>query len=563
MKPLLRAPVVRVSGVACFVWAALMGLTVAQAQAQTQTQAPASPVASTSAAPAVPAVPTFAVLEFAVEGNTVLPQLTIEKVLAPFMGPGKTIADMEAARAALEKVYQDGGYLTVFVDLPEQSTGDAVIRLSVLEGKVERLSVKGSRYFSQGYIRNRVPELAEGKVPNFLVVQSQLADVNRTDDRRVQPVLRQGRALGGVEADLKVNDEMPLHGNVELNNNHGQFTPPWRVMTSLRYENAFQSDHTINFMAITAPQDPKVSKAFLLDYIVPLKGGDAWRATALYSDSSVDALGAATILGKGHSLGIKRVWSLPNRTGLAHTFTAGLDYKEFKERTVAGADSLYTPIRYAPFNLAYDGQINGEDGSITALTVSSVLGLRQLLQHNHDCGFGEQDQFACKRSGADGGFAYLKFDARHGMPIQGWRVDTRLTGQAATQALLGAEQYALTGADAVRGYLAAEAIGDHGVMGTLELHTPNFIHAGEPGKLSWYDWNEARAFGFVDAGRVWMLDASAGQAKRQTAVSWGLGTELKTLRHSSLVVTWAVPLKASTVTRIHHPHLHMALSLDF
>jgi hemolysin activation/secretion protein len=479
------------------------------------------------------------------------------------MGPGKTIADMEAARAALEKVYQDGGYLTVFVDLPEQSTADAVIRLSVLEGKVERLSVKGSRYFSQGFIRNRVPELAEGKVPNFLVVQSQLADVNRTDDRRVQPVLRQGRSLGGVEADLKVNDEMPLHGNVELNNNHGQFTPPWRVMTALRYENVFQSDHTLNVAAITAPQNPKVSKAFMLDYVVPMSGGDAWRMTGLYSDSNVDALGAATILGKGYALGLKRVWGLPNRTGLAHTLTTGVDYKLYKERTVAGGDSLYTPIHYAPFNLAYSLQLNGEDGSINLLDTTAVMGLRQLMQHNHDCGFGEQDQFACKRSGADGGFAYLKFDARRGQPIRGWRLDARVAGQMATQALLGSEQYSLTGADAVRGYLAAEDIGDHGLLASFEARTPNLLTPGDVSKKDWFDWNELQGFGFIDAGRVWILNASAGQASRQTAASWGLGLQFKTVRHSSLTVTYAVPLKDGVVTRAHHPHLHMALSLDF
>jgi hemolysin activation/secretion protein len=470
---------------------------------------------------------------------------------------------METARAALEKVYQDGGYLTVFVDLPEQSTSDAVIRLSVLEGKVERLSVKGSRYFSQGFIRKRVPELAEGKVPNFLVVQNQLADINRTDDRRVQPVLRQGRSLGGVEAELKVNDEMPLHGTVELNNNHGQFTPPWRVLMAMRYDNLFQSDHTLTFAAITAPQDPKVSKAFMLDYSIPLTGGDAWRIAALYSDSNVDALGAATILGKGYALGVKRVWSLPSLPGLSHTVTAGVDYKLFKERTVAGNDSLYTPIRYAPFNLAYSLQVNGDDGSVTLFDTTAVMGLRQLLQRNHDCGFGSQDQFVCKRSGADGGFAYLKFDARRAQPIQGWRVDTRVAGQMATQALLGAEQYSITGADTVRGYLAAEAIGDHALLASLEVRTSNLLTPGDVSKRAWYEWSELQGFGFVDGGRVWIMNASAGQASRQSAASWGLGLQFKTVRRSSLTLTYAVPLKDGVVTRAHHPHLHMALSLDF
>ena len=57
-----------------------------------------------------------------------------------------------------------------------REAAEAVRRARKLERK---------RLEREGYIRQRVPELAEGKVPNFLVVQSQLADVNRTDDRRV------------------------------------------------------------------------------------------------------------------------------------------------------------------------------------------------------------------------------------------------------------------------------------------------------------------------------------------------------------------------------------------
>lgn len=535
----------------------LMGATLLST-AWAQTAAPTAPIV-----PAAPVAATFTVLEFAVEGNTVMPALTIEKALAPYLGPGKTIGDMEAARIALEKTYQDAGFLTVFVDLPEQSTASGVIRLSVLEGRVERLSVKGSRYFSQGYIRQRVPELAEGTVPNFLVVQKQLADINRTDDRRVQPILRQGRELGGVEADLKVNDELPVHGSIDLNNNHGQYTKPWRVMTSLRYENAFQLDHTINFMAITAPQNPQTSKAFLLDYIVPMAGGDAWRVTTMYSNSDVDALGAATILGKGQTVGVKRVWALPGITGLAHSFTAGWDFKNFKERTLAGSNELYTPIRYAPFNLSYDGQFNQESGAVNTLTTTMVFNWRQLFQHDHDCGFGKADQFACKRNGADGGFAYFKVDGRRLQPVGAWLLDGRLSAQVASQALLAAEQFALTGAEAVRGYLVAEVVGDHGVFGSLELHTPNLITPEPPATKDWYLFNEARLFGFVDAARAWTMNPTAGQQPRQSVASVGLGAEFKTVRHSRLTVTWANPLKSTLATPNQHPHLHMALSLDF
>ncbi|TNY02666.1 ShlB/FhaC/HecB family hemolysin secretion/activation protein, partial [Escherichia coli] len=63
---------------------------------------------------------------------------------------------------------------------------------------MEKLYVTGSRYFDQGRIRAVASELAEGQVPNFNVVQQQVAALSQTPERRVQPVLRPGREPGTV-----------------------------------------------------------------------------------------------------------------------------------------------------------------------------------------------------------------------------------------------------------------------------------------------------------------------------------------------------------------------------
>lgn len=530
-----------------------------------QTQANGTPVAATSSAGAVDLAPAFDIFEIVVEGNTVLSAAAIEKAVTPFLGPGKRLVDVETARTALEKVYQDAGYLTVFVDVPEQSTAEGVIRLNVIEGRVERLAVTGSRYFSQGYIRQRVPELAEGKVPNFNVVQAQLGDVNRTDDRRVQPVLKPGRTPGSVDAELQVTDQVPLHGNLELNNNHAQFTQPWRLQATMRYDNLFQQDHSLTLMAITAPQNPQQSKVLSLEYAVPQMGGDAWRYSLLYSNSNIDALGAATILGKGYTWGVRRQLGLPSTPSLNQNVTLGVDYKDTQEKTIAGADGLSTPMRYLPLNLGYTAFVQSDEGAQTSVNTSMVFGIKQLMQRNHDCGFGNNDQFACKRAGADGGFAYLRLDARRSQPLAGWSVDVRLAAQLASQALLGAEQFALGGADSIRGYLAAEGVGDHGVLTNVEVRTPNLVSAkaADTAGSVWSDVTDLRVYAFGDAGRVRTIDAAAGQTASQTLSSVGLGLKLKSRKYMSLTLDWAVPLQAATVTLARHPHTHLALGLEF
>jgi hemolysin activation/secretion protein len=544
--------------------------------------ASAQPAAAQPAAAAEPAAPRFAIFEFEVEGNSVLAVPAIERAVTPFMGEGRTVADVEAARAALEKAYQEAGYLSVFVDVPEQRVDEGVVQLRVLEGRVERLAVTGSRYYDQGVIRSRVPELGEGRVPNFNVVQAQLASVNTNELRRVQPVLRPGRTPGTVETELQVSDRLPVTGSIELHNHHAQFTKPLRLQAALRYDNLFQADHSIGLTAITAPQDPDQSKVLVLNYTAPLAGGDAWMAFVVASDSAIEPLGVANVIGKGTSVGLRRIWSLPARPGLFHNLALGVDYKDQKENTQAGNSGLATPMRYAPLSLGYTASWLGEQGSRTQASATLVANLRTTLKRRvlkSECGVPDPsdprdsvDQFECKRENADAGFALVKLDLRHahkvfGDSARGWEAEWRLGGQLSSQPVVAAEQYAIGGADTVRGYLEAEAIGDHGVLAGVELRGPNLARLGlaageDAGWRSAFD--DITAYGFLEAGAIRLIDGD-----RQTLAGTGLGLKVSARKSLSANVDVAWPLKSTPaadggkVTSAGKPRVHVRLAAEF
>ena len=204
-----------------------------------------------------PTVETFDIWEFEVEGNSVLPAGMVEKAIEPFLGPGKTLKDLEGARASLEKLYQDAGYLSVLVDDRDMRADEqGVVRLQVIEGTIARVKVVGARHHDPAYVRDKVPELSPGRAPNFKVVQLQLADVNRTEQRRVQPVIQPGRTPGTVDIELQVTDESPITFNAELNNRQGQFTEPWRLQVGMRHNNLWQADHALAITAITSHRTP-------------------------------------------------------------------------------------------------------------------------------------------------------------------------------------------------------------------------------------------------------------------------------------------------------------------
>jgi hemolysin activation/secretion protein len=141
-------------------------------------------------------------------GNTVLDVRTIERVLTPHLGPGRTLRDVEDARSELEVAYHDQGYGTVFIDIPEQTIGpDGVVRLRVTESKLRQSKVTGARYFANRQIREALPEAARDNVPNLPQLQRQLTALNGvTPDRSVVPVLKAGPVPGTVDLDLQVQE---------------------------------------------------------------------------------------------------------------------------------------------------------------------------------------------------------------------------------------------------------------------------------------------------------------------------------------------------------------------
>jgi hemolysin activation/secretion protein len=545
-------------------WPLFMGLLVSTSALADQGPAPASPAASTPPAAYISGsvtAPRFDVLEFEVEGNTVLPVTKVERVLAPFMGPVKTLADVEAARAALEKAYQDEGYVSVFVELPEQQVSDGLVRLRVLEGKVSRLKVTGARYYDPAYVRARVGELAEGKVPNFSVAQNSLAELNRTEDRRVQPILRPGPVPGTVEAELKVTDRLPLSFNVELNNRQVQFTKPLRLQVTGRYGNLFQEDHTLSFIGIVTPQDPKQTKALGLNYMIPLPEGSAWQASLLLSDSFVQPIGDTNVVGKGFNVSIKRTWGLPAGANLNHALTAGIEYKDTRERIKAGADgsALSSPLRYMPFVLDYNASmVHGEH--TTTMSVSGTFAQRLVLRRTVDC-FGQEDQFGCKREEGDGSFAAMRIDATHTHPLgKPMSARWRASAQFASQPLIGAEQFSIGGMDSVRGYYEAELMGDSGVFAGLEVSGPNW--GGGPAGSWRAALTELQAYAFGEAGQIRMHNPSSeGGQTRLAGTGFGLKLRLPSKLAASADVAW--PLASTAATRKGQPRLHARVSIEF
>jgi hemolysin activation/secretion protein len=494
------------------------------------------------------AAPTFDIAEFRVLGNHVLAATAIERAVYPFLGANGDMQDVQKAADALQGAYKDAGFGTVLVDIPEQQVDDGVVRLRVLEGKVDRIRVRGARYFSGRQILAALPALKQNETPNLPAVQQQLTALNaRTGDRSITPVLKAGAEPGTVDVDLTVQEASPLHASIQVDDRHTADTTPTRATAAISYSNLWQRQDSISVLYQTAPANTRNAQVLSTSYTGHAGGGSGLFAISyLHTNSNVAALGTLGVLGKGSIYGAHWQQPIVNDEMSTQSFNAGLDYKDVTTEVSTGsggaAGMVSAPVRYINWSATYSGAFRRPTHSV-ALSLGVGFGVNGLANSeaefenarysgNGNNGFGSDDYFYVRLSG----------EASQALPA-GFAAYARWSGQWTESPLVNNEQFSLGGIDSIRGYLEAETLGDSGLAGSLELHTPQFgVHLA-PSLRPLY------AFVFVDGGVATLNDPLAAQPYRTRLWSTGVGLRLENASGFSGDLDYAVPQVDGTRTQ--------------
>jgi hemolysin activation/secretion protein len=492
---------------------------------------PDTVVAEAAAAPAESGEVRFDIWEFQVHGNTLLETRDIERSIYGHLGPQKSIADVEAASAALEKLYRDAGYQTVFVNIPEQDVRNGIVRLEVTEGSVERVRITGSRYFSLGRIREKLPALQPGEVPNLQALQEQLTVLNQaTPDREITPVMRAGKTPGTLEVELMVKDRLPLHGGLELNNRHTEDTSSLRTNATLQYDNLWQKEHSLSLFAQTAPQDTDDVKVISGTYAFRLPDDKTY--VALYgvkTKSDVATAGDLSVIGDGYILGSRLILPLPGVESYLHNVILGADYKNFNN----AVEQTDTPIDYINWSAQYRGTVLGGQ-SRTNFGIGVNFGIRGVVNN--------EGEFSDKRFNGKPNYAYLVGSADHLHKLPGsFGIFASLSGQLADSPLIDNEQFSAGGATSVRGYYESQELGDDALQGTLELRTPSLVN-----RLPDYV-DDLYFHAFLDGAKLWVKDPLPGQKDHFELAGTGIGMRVEMLEdlRGALDTAWALQDDAS------------------
>ena len=226
--------------------------TVAQTQQTTTPQPPASP----------PTARTFEVRRYEVAGNTLLRPETIDPIFHQATGTNVTFSQIQKALGGLQLAYRERGFASASVFLPPQQITNATVKVQVTEGRLVDVRVTGNHYFSSNNVMRALPSVREAliwkdEVVNSRVLQREVDLANQNRDRQIYPVINPGPDPGSSALDLRVEDRLPLHGRLELNNQSTPGTPEWRLNAAANYNNLWQLDHAVGVFYGFTPEEFK------------------------------------------------------------------------------------------------------------------------------------------------------------------------------------------------------------------------------------------------------------------------------------------------------------------
>lgn len=502
--------------------------------------APPDPEAPTSLSVVPPAsLVEIDLLEVVVTGNTVLDAETVHSVVEPFLGPGRHLDDVDTIRETLENTYRDRGYKTVSVRIPQQVARDGIVRLEVIEARVGRLNVTGSRYHSLERIKMLAPSVAVGTVPNFERVQGDLVALNSVPDLRVSPALTAGLRPNTFDVDLAVDDSLPLHGTFEVNNRHSQDTAPLRSQIGMSYGDLWQRSHSLSLTYQVAPEDPEQSQVFVGTYLARFEASPvSLLANYIRSDSAVSTIGGINVLGNGEIVGLRLFVPIDGTENVFPTATLGVDCKRFRNRTALpdsgqGEQSFATPVTYYPFSAGLGALWRGEQ-STTRSDASLNYSSPQLGSDT-----AELDDSRYRARGQQFSFR-ASLGHVQDYPL-GFQTSFRFATQLTDQPLIGTEQFSAGGAESVRGYLESAALGDQGFSGSVELHYPALLSAIPYASRT---FSELDLYVFADEAQLKLRDPLPDQATDFHLSSWGAALHYKVRSLVDATLQWAQPLRA-------------------
>ncbi|MEG3919576.1 ShlB/FhaC/HecB family hemolysin secretion/activation protein [Microcoleus sp. T3_A4] len=488
-------------------------------------------VAPPSPSPVPPTLPNtpIEVQKIQVVGSTILSQDEINALVNPLEGRSTTLEQLKQIADKITEIYLNRGYITSRAVLPPQTITAGVVQIQVIEGKLARIEVEGTKRLNPSYIRSRI-RLGAGMPLSTASLEDQLR-LLRVDPLfdNVEASLRAGDNEGESILIVRISEANPFQPSFSIDN----YSPPSvgseRLGVSLRHRNITGNGDELAGAYYRSLGD---SDVFDFSYRVPLNAmnGTLQLRAAPNRNSIVQApFDTFDISGKSHLFEVSYRQPLRRTPIEEFALSAGFTYQTGRT-FVAGEPT--------PFGIGPDS--NG-------VTTTSAIKLGQdYIRRDPQGAWAVRSQFtigtslfdATQNEGSDPDgqfFSWLgqvqrvqRLNDKHLLILQ---ADLQLSANS----LLPSQQFVIGGGQSLRGYRQNVRSGDNGFRVSIEDRITLQRDASGNPKL--------QLAPFLDAGTVWNVANNPNTLTNQTFLAGlGLGVIWEPIQRVNLRVDYAFPL---------------------
>lgn len=461
-------------------------------------RSPAAPVVEEPLRPALtaPAAVRFPVNSFRITRGTAFTEAELLPLLKDFIGKDLSLADLQRAADLITLYYRERGYFVARAYVPAQDIKDGIVEISVLEGKLDRISIKptGETRLRDSVVEARLrAALAADGLIREADLERGLLLLNDIPGVDVRSVLSPGAVLGTSMVTAELSEGPLVSGSIDVDNYGNKFSGRYRLGGTLSLNDPSGYGDLLSLRA-TASSGTSYGR---LVYQIPL-GDSGLRLGGAYAETRYTLCCEFAPL---RARGDAQTATL----NLLYPFLRGRDFSLY-------GTAAYDTRRY--FNSTIVGTTSDRKADVVTLGVNGDS--RDFLGGGGLSAFG----FAVSSGqlNLDGWDADRAADAAtartHGGYIKAAYSLTRLQrlgeatslyaglgGQLASKNLDSSEKFILGGPLGVRAYPVGEASGDEGLLLNLELRydidpalqLAAFVDHGEVRlhKTAWAGWQGA------------------------------------------------------------------------
>ena len=425
--------------------------------------APPLPLAESSKGPSR----SILVRKIVVTGNTVFTPEELGKVTAPYENRTLTMEDLESLRREVTSLYVTAGYINSGAVIPDQGVTDGLLRLQVIQGKLNDITLQGTKWFRDSYLRDRI-ELGVGVPLNIGPLQNSLQLLQQDQRfRSIHAELRPGAEPGESRLSVRVEEKPPISIWTAFNNYQSSSIGAQRGLVTLTHQNLTGHGDVLSF---TYGYSKGLNPLIDTWYALPLNTHDT---TVMFryrknDNTTVDKVfGPLDIVGKtdGYELNLRQ----PLYRSLRQEFALSLSLEQEFSDTYMGSEpysfSLGPDNGHAvvvPLRLGMEWTHRTQQQVIAARSRFS-LGLNALGATHGGGGAVPDGQF----------FAWLgQLQYTRILQPADIQLLARIDIQCATSPLLSVEQIAIGGRYTVRGYRENLMVRDQALITSLESRIP-------------------------------------------------------------------------------------------